>query len=44
MDTINKGPFLLMHVLSYSFIGSQHKLLNNGLCIAMYTLYNFNRL
>ena len=42
VDTVNERPFLLEHVLSNSFVCSQHKFFNNRFRIAMNTLHNFN--
>ena len=42
VDTIDEGPMLIKHMLSYGFIGRQHKLLNDGLCITMNALHNLN--
>ena len=40
--TIDEGPMLVEHMLSNGFVGGQHKLLNDGFCITMNALHNFN--
>ena len=42
MYTIDEGPMLVEHMLSNGFVGGQHKLLNDGFCITMNALHNFN--